>query len=204
MAGIDKTYTNSFVEYKEFKEWANQQILTFFDGYKICIGDFVYNWSEEDFSDIKLPIMNTPTWLDIYLIQNCKIDFVLDRMKEVYDEESYHKFLTIDLTSKPPKDYQKNRNIKIKRDKGTKFPLHFKPYKGGNWWIQCENVEFNYNELTKKWMNYDSYYPTNTGTSHARSLKSVVRHLRKQYLPKGIVFRLLGNYIGENYLITIS
>ena len=28
--------------------------------------------------------MNTPTWLDIYLIQNCKSQFVLDRMKVVY------------------------------------------------------------------------------------------------------------------------
>ena len=37
MAGIDKTYTNSFKEYKEFKDWADKQKLTFFDGLSVCI-----------------------------------------------------------------------------------------------------------------------------------------------------------------------
>ena len=32
MAGIDKTYTNNYKEYKRFKDWANKQVVTFFDG----------------------------------------------------------------------------------------------------------------------------------------------------------------------------
>ena len=73
MAGIDKTYTNSYKDYKEFKEWADKQIIIFFNGHKECIGDWVWNYTEENFSNGEIPIMNTPTWLDIYLIQNCKI-----------------------------------------------------------------------------------------------------------------------------------
>ena len=31
MAGIDKTYTDSYTDYKEFKDWADTQKLKFFD-----------------------------------------------------------------------------------------------------------------------------------------------------------------------------
>ena len=37
MASIDKTYTDSYKKYKEFKNWADEQKLTFFDGYTVCI-----------------------------------------------------------------------------------------------------------------------------------------------------------------------
>lgn len=204
MAGIDKTYTDSYEEYKEFKDWADKQILTFFNGHKVCIGDWVWEYKKNDFDKGEIPIMNTPTWLDIYLIQNCKSDFVLNRMKEVYNEESLKKFKNIDLTSFPSEDFKQNRKIVIKSSDRTKFPRHKKPYGGkGKWWLQCDN-DFVYCDETKVWSSYDNYYPHNTNTSHIKSLKGVVRHLRKQYLPKGITFRLIGKYVGEEYLIIIK
>lgn len=204
MAGIDKTYTDSFKNYKEFKEWADTQKLTFFDGLTVCIGDWVWEYKEEDFSNGEIPIMNTPTWLDIYLIQNCKSQFVLDRMKSVYEEDSYRKFQTIDLTSNPPVNFEQNRKIKIKRGKRTKFPLHSKPYNGKTkWWLQCDD-DFGYNVETKKWSSFDTPYPHTTNTAHITSIKSLVRHLRKQYLPKGITFSLSGRYIGEEYVVSVS
>ena len=109
MAGIDKTYTDSYKEYKEFKDWATTQTVTFFDGYKKCVGNYVRNLEEKDFEYGEIPIMNTPTWLDIYLIQNCKFEFVLSRMQEVYGVDSYNEFKTVDLSSKPPKEFQQNR-----------------------------------------------------------------------------------------------
>ena len=124
MAGIDKTYTDSYEEYKEFKDWADKQVLTFFNGHKECIGDWVWSYEKDDFSNGEIPIMNTPTWLDIYLIQNCKSDFVIERMKSVYGEDSFKKFQVIDLTAKPPKEYQQNRKIKIRRYQRSKYPLH--------------------------------------------------------------------------------
>lgn len=203
MAGIDKTYTDSFKEYKEFKTWADNQVLMFFDGHKECIGDWVWNYEKEDFSNGEIPIMNTPTWLDIYLIQNCKSDFVLERMKSVYGEDSYKDFKLIDLTAKPPKEYQQNRKIKIKRYNRSNFPLHEKPYGGKTkWWLQC-NDDFLYNDETKTWTSYDSHYPHNTNTAHITSIKALVRHLRKQYLPKGIVFTINGRYVGEEYLVQV-
>lgn len=202
MAGIDKTYTNSYEEYKEFKDWADTQFITFFDGYKVCIGDWVYDLNESDFDNRERSIMNTPTWLDIYLIQNCKIQFVLDRMKYVYSEEDYSRFKSIELTAKPPEDFQQNRRIVIRRSKRTRFPLHSKPYGSKVWWLQS-NSDFDYNDETRRWIINTEYYPTNTNTAHPRSLKALVRHLRKQYLPKGVVFSLSGRYVGEEYTVKV-
>ena len=204
MAGIDKTYTDSYNDYKEFKDWADKQTLTFFNGHKVCIGDWVWEYEKEDFDGFERPIMNTPTWLDIYLIQNCKSAFVLERMKSVYGEESYKEFQTIDLTSPPSGEFKQNRKITIKCNDRTKFPLHKKPYGGKTeWWLQC-NGNFWYCDKTKIWSSYDNYYPHNTNTAHIKSIKGVVRHLRKQYLPKGITFDLIGRYVGEEYLVVVS
>lgn len=204
MAGIDKTYTDSYKDYREFKDWADTQEIVFFNGHKEHIGDWVWNYEKEDFEGGERPIMNTPTWLDIYLIQNCKVKFVLDRMKDVYDEESYNIFLSVDLTAPPSEDFQKNRKISVTRNKNTKFPLHNKPYGGkGKWWLQS-NDKLWYNTETKTWVSHGNYYPWNTNTAHVTSVKSLVRHLRKQYLPKGISFTLSGRYIGEEYSVHIK
>jgi hypothetical protein len=208
MAGIDKTYTNSYKDYKEFKTWADTQRLTFFDGLTKCIGDYVWDYEEEDFSNGEIPIMNTPTWLDIYLIQNCKSNFVLERLKDVYGEESYKKFEFIDLTAKPPLEYQQNRKIIIKPSKKCKFPFKKKMFNkpiGGKtkWWLQCKD-EFWYNNDTKRWVSYETPYPHNTNTASITSTKALIKHLRKQYLPKGIIFSVSGGYVGENYDIIIK
>jgi hypothetical protein len=124
-------------------------------------------------------------------------------MKSVYGEKSYKKFQSIDLTSPPTGDFKQNRKITIKHSNRTKFPLHKKPYDGTKWWLQC-NDSFMYDNQSKIWSSSKSYYPRNTNTAHIKSIKGVIRHLRKQYLPKGITFRLSGRYVGENYLVVIS
>lgn len=203
MAYIDKTYTDSYKDYKEFKDWANKQTLTFFDGYSVNIGERVWEYEEVDFLGGEIPIMNTPTWFDIYLIQNCKSEFVLNRMKEVYGESTFKEYKKIDLTALPPENYQQNRKVVIRRNKNTKFPLHKIPYNGGVWWLQCKDY-FWYNEKADKWVSEDFYYPHNSNTALIKSTKSLIRHLRKQYLPKGVKFTLFGRYIGEEYDVIIN
>jgi hypothetical protein len=200
MAGIDKTYTNSYKDYIEFRDWAKKQFVTFFDGYRECVGNYVYqHWKEEDFDGTERPIMNTPTWVDIYLIQNCKFDFVLERMKEVYSEKNIEKYKEYNLSLPPSNDYKKNRKIVIKKHERTTFPIHSQPYgKMKEWWIQSES-RYYYNDKNKVWVNNEMEYPHNTNTSHIRSLKSIVRHLRKQYLKKGDKFVITGRYVGEIY-----
>ena len=124
-------------------------------------------------------------------------------MKEVYDEKSYKEFQSIDLTANPPQEFQQNRKISIVKTHETKYALHSKAYNGYKWLLQCNDDSFWYNDNTKVWANWN-YYPHNTNTADLTSIKAVVRHLRKQYLPKGITFRLIGRYVGEEYLIRIS
>lgn len=93
MAGIDKTYTSSWEEYSQLKEWISKHDKTYkdrsyIDGY-ISVSGCLYDWEESDFDGRELPIMNTPTKIDKYLIRNCPLQFVQDRMKEVYSEKSY-------------------------------------------------------------------------------------------------------------------
>lgn len=207
MASIDKTYTDSYEDYLEFKTWADKQIITFFNQRKVCVGDYVWKLDEDDFKQGEIPIMNTPTWLDIYLIQNCKSEFVIERMKDVYGKhfEGYRDKVHLNTM---PDGYAKNRKVVITNADKCKFPFKRKMFSkpiGGKtkWWLQCKG-DFLYNDDTKTWVAWDDFYPHNTNTAHIKSTKALIRHLRKQYLPSGLEFRLMGRYAGEIYKVTIK
>lgn len=206
MAGIDKTYTDSYEDYREFKTWADKQIVTFFDGHTECIGDWVWKYEKEDFDNGERPIMNTPTWLDVYLIQNCKSKFVLDRMREVYGKR-FDEYKNTESFNKIPEGYEQGRKIVIKPSNNCKFPfkrkMFNKPIGGKRYWTLQSEDNFWYNDETKKWTHRDSLYPHSTNTSHHRTTKSLVKFLRKQYLPKGIMFSLSGRYVGEDYSVFV-
>lgn len=205
MASIDRTYTNSYQEYKKFKDWADTQYLTFFDGLTVRIGDYVYDCDEEDFDGEEVSIMNTQTWMDVYLIQNCKSKFVLDRLKDVYGKEYYEELLSYDLTAALPESFKKDREVRIIRNKKTKFPLHNKPYgKRNTWWLLCYDYNFMYNTNTKRWIHLDFHYPFNTNAAHFKSIKALVRHLKNQHLPSGLFFYIQGRYTGEFYDVMIK
>lgn len=202
MAGIDKTYTDSYKDYKEFKDWANKQIVTFFDGHQVCIGNWVYYYEESDFDGSELPIMNTPFWLDAYLVQHCKIPFVLENMYGVYDDKTIEEYLSRDFTQ-IPKSYKRKRKIIVENiEDRTKFPKHDKPYKDGfKWWVQ-NNEDLWYNENTKQWARL-GFYPTNTNTAHVGSIRGIKRHLRSSYLPPNASFTISGRYVGETYRVRV-
>jgi hypothetical protein len=206
MAGIDKTYTDSYEEYIKFKSWASEQVVVFFDGFKKCIGDYVFDWwGEEDFTQER-PIMNTPNWVDIYLIQNCPFEFVQKRMKDVYSQKTYNEFKNKEFPVKLPEDYRQNRKIIIRKiPKITEFPLHNKPYSPfKEWWLSPESYDWEYNKKTRRWVHTSMYYPTHTNVSHPRTIKAMIRQLRKQYLPSEVKFRLSGGYIGEDYRVIVK
>ena len=197
MAGIDKTYTSSYQEYRGFKDWADTQVITFFDGHRVCVVDYVYDIEEIYFNGREIPIMNTPTWLDTYLIQNCPFGFVQARMEIVYNTH-YEELKSKPFPSRPVG--KQNRKIKVARNNRTRFPIHNKAY--GIWWLQC-NGNLWFNDETGTWADPECY-PTYRNSAHFKTVKAVVRHLREQYLPDGITFTLHGRYVGEEYLITVN
>ena len=127
-------------------------------------------------------------------------------MKGVYGKhfEEYETRTNLDAV---PEGYAKNRRIVITNGDKCKFPFKKKMFRktiGGkmSWWVQCED-NYWYNSETKTWVGWDDFYPHNTNTAHIKSTKALVRHLRKQYLPKGVRFRISGRYVGEEYSVVV-
>lgn len=204
MAGIDKTYTNSYKEYKELKDWAKNQIVKFNYGKKsisIHVINFIYDWNENDFTE-ELPVMNTPTWLDKYLYDNCKCKFVLDRLNETYP----NKYLDNIKLGYIPKNFKQNRKVIITNDDRTLLPLTNKGLKlKCNWMLlEDKSTDFWYSDLLNAWVHNDSNFPNNTNTMFTNTTKSMIRRLRKMYLPSGLEFILVGRYVGEQFLVKIK
>lgn len=203
MAGIDKTYTDSYKDYKEFVDWAVGKEVVFHYGkktHKVRVNNFIYEWSKEDFDGRELPIMNTPTWLDKYLYDNCPCKFVLERFEEVYPSGHLKDIVIGNI----PNDFKQRRKIKITKTERTSLPLTNKGLGDNFWWLQENGTNFDYSEGLNAWVHRDSYFPSYTNTMHFKTVKSMVRQLRKMYLPKGLEFRLIGRYVGEEFKVMIK
>ncbi len=202
MAGIDKTYTDNYKEYKEFKEWAEGKTIKYWTGQAENVSDYIYEWTESDFGNGELPVMNSPTSLDIYLIQNCPVEFVKERLKSVYPEEVYNEFKEMEFPTKKPIEYKKNRKIKIIK-KGN-IDLKNKGFKShGNWWLDSKDGWW-FDSDYGVWVRDEDYLPNNTSVSKHKNIKSLIRFLRNQYLPEGLTFRLSGRYINEEFELKIK
>jgi hypothetical protein len=201
MASIDKTYADSYKEYQEFKDWAKDKEIVFNKKQKVRLSSYIYHWEEADFIDA-LPIMNTPTYVDIFLIKNCPLKFIQERMREVYDEGDVKEFEGLEFPLKVPKDYKQNRKVVI--SKAKTIPLYNKGLNShSGWWLQSRNRDWDFDTNSNLWVNRNLYYPSNTNTSRHKTVKSLIRFLRKQYLPSGLEFILLGRYKGERFTIKI-
>jgi hypothetical protein len=205
MAGIDKTYTSSWKEYKELVDWARGRNIDFKYGkktLKVPISNAIYQWNEEDFTRER-PVLNTATWEDKFLWDNCPCQFVIDRLRDVYGDNG--NYLDNLIVNNIPDDFKTNRKITIVRDKTTKFPISNKGlYSYGYWSVQTVGMtSFWYSKDLDAWVDYQSF-PWDTNTMNGRTVKSIVRRLRKMYLPSGLTFMLMGNYVGEHYLIKVK
>lgn len=202
MARIDKTYTNNYDDYRLLLEWSKDKIVNFNYNHRklsIPVKNFIYEWDKDSFNSRELPVMNTPTWLDKYLIDNCTIDFVLDRLNEVYGD-GYLDDISLNTI---PGDYKKNRKVSIVDDYDTSFKLHNNPYYSEEkWWIQSYGTRLNYSDNLKAWVDSERF-PSNSNTMFASTIKSTVRLLRGMYLPK-TEFKLIGRCIGEVYKIKVK
>lgn len=108
MAGIDKTYIHNYSQYKEVYDWCKDKEVTLKNGVTFKPLNFLYKITEEEFNNNKkewiernlkflskkelennyeFPIWNTPLYFDIWLIRNCPINFIQDRLKQQYKEE---------------------------------------------------------------------------------------------------------------------
>lgn len=214
MAGIDKTWCQSLMEFNEFKHWAINNKFKTPHGEIIDFTCYMYSFDStpeelmEELTNCKsILVMNTSTVEDYYLIKYCDIPFVQSRMKSVYDEEDYEsikngtsEFDTFDRDSIAgthvkciqESDYGK-KDFLYKR-KGKKFV--------SDYWIEVKNKKhwMSYNEQFNHWVIYGKELMNNdTSVCHKpiKSRKALIRQIRNWKLPKGSIVRWAGCYYGD-------
>lgn len=98
MAGIDKTYVSNAKDFAEIYNWMKNFEKVLPNGCVIYGANYLY-YDDEGYAETiewfkenkgkEIPIMNTTTVIDYFLIKECPNKVVQNRMKEVYDEEWY-------------------------------------------------------------------------------------------------------------------
>ena len=112
MSYIDKTYVSTYKQFKEVRDWCKGKIVETDNGIKYHAEDFLIdknmtedyfnNWKKEvienrmrnygetyekAYKNAEIPLWNTPFYFDRWLIKNCPIQFIQDRLKYQYDDE---------------------------------------------------------------------------------------------------------------------
>lgn len=217
MAGIDKTYVTSYNDWKEIQNYMKNAKFTCPNGIVLHGRDYLYEDDmtkdevEEWIQDYgEIPVMNTPTVVDYFLIKYCPIKVIQDRMHEVYNEDFINSVLNgtskYDTFKRPvagkifkyiikPKFYRTfncwNKHYKRRLHTGYKINLIFPSddylYTGYN---QDYDMIIYPNELG---------YITSSGLLfvNCKTIKALIRKLRKWGLPIGTHIEFFGMYKEE-------
>lgn len=217
MAAIDKTYTSSWEDYQSLIEWCKGKSFTLKNGDIIYPSNYIFEWSKEDFDgERELPVWNTPNYLDIWLIRNCPLNFIQERLKEQYgggwskeaftghnDDDMYHHILN---HTSPYDTYQRvgSHKFTIKH----RFNNRFKD-DGLCWWVQILGCGWWYNKEHKAWYHNDEALPIDSNCEHlkgALSKRRLARLIKRWNLPKGTEILFVGDYkryVQKEFVVTI-
>lgn len=214
MAAIDKTYFSTKKEYHEIRDWCRSMGRVTDDyGNVFRPLDFMYEYEDSDLAEApgkEYVLWNTPTYFDIWLIRNCPVGFVQQRLYEQYgggwSKEAFTEHNDDDMY-----EQIKNRTSiydTYKRN-GTKGNLRFSVKWHYNarfkddklwWWIQIEyhdGVHWSYDDETDCWWTDSEPHPWNTNTAHRHgpmSMGRLRRLLNKWDLPEGTVVSFSGSW----------
>lgn len=217
MAAIDKTYTSSWEDYQLLVEWCKGKSFTLKNGDVIKPSNYIYEWERESFDgERELPIWNTPTYLDIWLIRNCPLEFIQDRLKEQYgggwskeafsnhnDDDMYHQILN---HTSPYDSYERKGSHKF----SIKYSINNK-FKDDDlfWWVNIMGLGWWYNDKHKMWYHNDEALPISCSCAHLKgnlSKRRLARLIKRWNLPKGTEIQFVGDYkryIQKEFTVTI-
>lgn len=217
MAAIDKTYTSSWKDYRSLVEWCKDKSFVLKNGDVVRPSNYINKRQEEDFDgECELSVWNTPIYLDIWLIRNCPLGFIQDRLKEQYgggwsktaftehnDDDMYNKILTY---SSPYDTFKRNGSHKF----SVKYVLDNK-FKDDDlvWWIGIPGCWWWYNDKHDMWYHNDEALPISSNYAHLRgniSKRRLARMIKRWNLPKGTQIRFSGDYkryIQKQFVVTI-
>lgn len=207
MAAIDKIYLTRG-EAKEFHAWCKgmDEKCKEDTGYRISslIRDesFWDEYIEGGYNpEKKLPVCNLPEFMEYWLIQNCEIPFIVSDFKTRY-RSTYESIKEGTAECLKEREYEKATRYKIRwlskknqRIKKGKVLFCNVEEEGYYWW---------YLEEIDKW-ECCGYKPTSYlggRCSHCvgkyKSIKAILRAIRKWELPKGCKVNVRGRYEGQS------
>lgn len=228
MAGIDKTYVNKEQAF-QIIEWCKsigEQTLE--NGYKFNPIDFVllmYSLDLPNFGyredDTSYCLWNTPTWFDRWLWLNCPFEFIKNRIKEQYSEDYLNKFESFQYSPQSANPHFGKQHYSFLEEPkwyGHKYFMNHGNYDNSRAFYEVI-VEFpnhaygnSYDKTTDSWghnvfemLPYEDNYVWNDYHKKSPTKKSIIRQLRKWYLPKGTVVKLVNwRYEALDYKILIK
>lgn len=252
MAYIDKTYFSTYEQWKQVRDWCDDKIVEFnktqiyhvknylyytdlteveFNSYK---EEFIkshcknYNTTrEEALNNFSMVLWNTPVWLDIWLIRNCPINFIQDRLKCQYgDEYAQIKNKTSRYDTYKRNGLGKNFHYKIicKPNWKPRYNFHcinrfdndnyYKEKQTPWWFIAIEdtkiknsiswfaNTKYNY------WTNSEEGLPFDSNMMNIKrknlNIHAIIRMIKKWNLPAGSQVKVLNNYFNYGWIINIK
>jgi hypothetical protein len=201
MAGIDKTYGN-FDQYLKLKDWLIGK--TYKDGKAVISPiDFLcdYNCAKSASHTGKdFVFWNTPTYFDIWLMKNCPLDFIQERLHEQYDYD--------EVFAESSEYTSFKRSNKETKFKIVKRPNHHTIKGGGLYWLvdvrrNCDNEWFGFDNYNKTWVPcYSSlYYDDSSISIKEMDERKVARLVKNWKLPAGLTICFNGPYVGQTYIV---
>lgn len=203
MAAIDKIYITSIEQYREYKKWCDSILYQ-----RDSIGnlwhpsEFIYPGTEREYiiglrHNKEIALCNNPSYVDVFLIRNCPIGFIQNRLKEQYGEEydqilnhtSIYDTYTVQSSNKFKILKKPNFNCRINED----------------WYvtIHSDNMFWRYNSIKNCWKTHldlcymDSVYAYFKHIDH----RKIKRLIKKWKFPKGVIVSFIGRYEGQFYKI---
>ena len=214
MAAIDKIYVNNWKDFCEVRDYFMNTYFVANNGTKCVLKNYMYDndWVTEDFFDgkVEIAVTNTPCKVDYYLAMYCPVKAVQEYLDRAYNKN----WRELDFW----KDYMlfdRNPGNKIKV---IKYPKFGKINKALNqrfgWKINVTTPDSDgyksyptYYGDTNQWIyDYELEFPIDNscGWCNYKTIKSLIRNIRKWKLPKGSIVTAQGRYVGERYEFLIK
>lgn len=218
MAAIDKTYAHTWEEYVSLVKWAKNTKFICPNGMTLSPMGYIYEWSKETYEEsynsfkekyldfeFEFPVMNTSNAIDYFIIKECPLKFVQDRMKEVYSDE----YIQSVLNGTSDYDTYKRGPIgtKVKVIKYPKFGNKGKlcEKKRGMKFIEVLGPNMRYNTEYDYWLSDSElgWYNCSMCNKKINSTKAMIRQIRKWKLPKGTKVSWSGRYIDNDFIFVV-
>lgn len=252
MAGIDKTYISDYQQFTQVRDWCKDKKVELKNGLVYNAIDFLmypdmtedefnswkdeliqrhiktYNESREEAEKyFEIPLWNTPTYFDIWLIRNCPIDFIQERLKYQYGAE----YNQIKNYRSEHDTYQrnglgKNFHYKVIEKPNWKPRYNFiytdrhgnkKVYKESrkSWWfvelreLSGNDIMWEANQDYDYWTNWIEALPFTSNMMDIRKKKnlnihSIIRMIKHWDLPANTQVKVVNRYFNYGWVINIK